>query len=155
NAQEDERRRIARELHDDLNQRLALLSVEMELLSRGGPERPPKAKLEQLTGHVRELSSDVHKLAYQLHPAKLDQLGLVSAANSFCRELAQQSGVKIDFVHEDIPRHLYSDTALCVFRILQESLHNAVRHSGAHEVQVELRVQTGSIHLLVSDNGSG
>ena len=91
----------------------------MELLSRTEPENPLAAKLEQLTGQVRELSSDVHKLAYQLHPAKLDQLGLVAAARSFCRELSEQYGVKIDFVHENIPRHLYSDTALCVFRVMQ------------------------------------
>src|SRR5262245_13463382 len=120
-AQEEERRRIARDLHDDLSQRLALLSVEMELLGRAESGEKYTAKLEQLTSRVRELSSDVHQLAYQLHPAKLDQLGLIAAARSFCRELSQQAGVKIDFTHDGVSSDLPPDVALCAFRAIQES----------------------------------
>ncbi len=154
-AQEEERRRIARELHDDLNQRLALLSVDLELLGQEGMNGHANSRIGQISAQVRELSSDVHKLAYQLHPAKLDQLGLVAAAGSCCRELAQQSGVKIEFTHENVPRNLPAEIALCLFRILQEALHNMVKHSGAKDARVKLVARTEEIRLEVSDDGKG
>jgi PAS domain S-box-containing protein len=154
-AQEDERRRIARELHDDLNQRLALLSVELELLGRDVVDEKFGRKLAELSSHVHELSSDVHKLAYELHPAKLDQLGLVTAAGSFCRDLSAQHSVRVEFAHSDVPRNLAPDVALCAFRVLQESLHNTARHSRAVSVQVSLAVRAGGLYLTVSDDGCG
>ena len=156
-AQEDERRRIARELHDDLNQRLALLSVEMELLGKStnghGEERAHR--LEQVATHITELSSEVHKLSYRLHPAKLDQLGLVAAARSFCRELTQQSGIKIEFAQKDVPRDLPAEVALCVYRVMQESLQNMIRHSHAPTARVQLRCERNILNLEIEDSGAG
>jgi signal transduction histidine kinase len=155
-AQEEERRRIARELHDDFSQRLALLSVEMELFgspAAGGAEFAPK--LSEMATRVKDLSTEVHRMAYELHPAKLDQLGLVSAARGFCRELSRQSGVQIDFEPGSVPRDLPVDLALCFYRVIQESLQNVVRHSGAREARVELRAEPNHVCLVVADSGRG
>lgn len=153
-AQEDERRRLARELHDDFSQRLALLSVEMELQGTGaGPESA--AALAGMAARVKDLSTEVHRMAYDLHPAKLDQLGLVAAARAYCRELAQQSGLKIAFEPGDLPRALPADVALCFYRLIQEALQNTVRHAGAREARVELGAAPGRVRLAVSDDGRG
>ena len=156
-AQEDERRRLARDLHDDLNQRLALLSVELELMGQETVEAlgERRARFEDMAARVKDLSSYVHKLSYALHPAKLDQLGLVAAARSYCRELSQQSGVGIDFLAENVTRELTPGVELCVYRVLQEALQNVVRHSGAAEARVNLRQLDGQIQLSVSEAGKG
>jgi len=156
-AQEDERRRIARDLHDDLNQRLALLSVEMELLGHNpnDPNARPDPRLAQVASQIRELSSEVHKLSYQLHPAKLDQLGLISAARSLCRELTQQSKVKIEFLQHQVPREIPAEIALCLYRVMQESLQNIVRHSRAREARVQLRFDNDHLKLSITDSGTG
>ncbi len=159
-AQEEERRRIARELHDDLNQRLALLSVEMELLGRA-PNSPNGMKdefdrrLEHASEQVRALSSEVHKLSYGLHPAKLEQLGLVAAVRSFCREMTQQHGLKIEFSHDHVPRDISTDVALGLYRVMQESLRNAVRHSEARDAKVHLQARDGTLRMTISDQGNG
>ena len=157
NAQEDERRRIARDLHDDLNQRLALLSVEMEMLKESGNRgnSTGASSLDRMGAQVKDISSDVHKLAYQLHPAKLDQLGLVAAARSLCRDLTRQSGIEIGFTTEGVPDGIPQQLALCCYRVMQESLGNVVRHSGAKEARVELRTVGSQLLLIVSDEGKG
>ncbi len=155
NAQEDERRRIARDLHDDLNQRLALLSVQMELLGRDGAQARPGERATQIAAQIRDLSTEVHKLSYQLHPAKLDQLGLVAAARSWCRDATQQSGVQIAFTARDVPSDLQPDVALCLYRVLQESSGNVIRHSGATSASVELTSDPGAVRLVVRDTGRG
>src|SRR5262245_14605489 len=119
-AQEDERRRIARELHDDLNQRLALLSVEADLLGRMDHNPAVKPLIEGIASKVRSLSSEVHRLSYQLHPAKLEQLGLVAATRSFCHELTRQNKLPVQFAHDEVPRDLSLGVALCLYRIVQE-----------------------------------
>ena len=154
-AQEDERKRIARDLHDDLNQRLALLSVETDLLGRMENNAPAQALIKDIALRVRELSAEVHKLSYQLHPAKLDQLGLVSATRAFCQELQKQCGVAVEFSHDSIPRDLDRDVALCLYRIVQESLQNMVKHSRATQAQVHLKREAGALWLVVHDNGRG
>lgn len=154
-AQEDERRRIARDLHDDLNQRLALLSVEADLLSQMQNDPEARSLITDISSRVQELSSEVHKLSYQLHPAKLDQLGLVAATRSFCNELSRQCGAPLEFVHDDIPRSLDQAVALCLYRIVQESLQNVVKHSRASRARVELLCRKNQILLIVSDNGLG
>ena len=105
-AQEDERKRIARDLHDDLNQRLALLSVEMEIFGSDSKDRRESARerFDSMTSQVKGLSSEVHRLSYQLHPAKLDQLGLVVAARTFCREVSLQAGIAVHFEQHGVPR---------------------------------------------------
>ena len=104
---------------------------------------------------MRELSSEVHKLSYQLHPAKLDQLGLVSATRSFCQELHKQCGVAVEFRHDYVPRDLDRDVALCLYRIVQESLQNMVKHSRATQAQVHLKREAEALWLVVHDNGRG
>jgi signal transduction histidine kinase len=157
NAQEDERRRIARELHDDFSQRLAMLAVELELSDSATTPAPdsPAPHLADLASRVKELSTEVHRLAYELHPAKLDQLGLVAAARGFCRELGRKSGLRIAFEPGDFPRDIPADVALCLYRVLQESLHNAVRHGGTSEARVELRAEPDRLGLSVVDSGRG
>ena len=154
-TQEEERSRIARDLHDDFNQRLALLSVEIDLLGRKPSGTDSAAKLQQLGEQARELSSDVHRLAYQLHPAKLDQLGLVAAVNGLCRDLSKTSGLKVDFTHDNISRDLPTAVARCGYRVIQESLQNIVRHSGVSAARVELAARHGHLRLAVSDEGQG
>ncbi len=156
-AQEDERRRIARELHDDLNQRLALLSVEMELLGRtsNGDGEERVQRLEQVATHIAELSSEVHKLSYRLHPAKLDQLGLVSAVRGFCREVTRQSAIKIEFTQTNVPRDVPREVALCLYRLIQESLQNILRYSRATAAGVRLAFEGDDLKLLITDSGVG
>lgn len=156
-AQEEERRRIARDLHDDLSQRLALLSVELEMAgpSAGADPAASGPALEEMIAQVQEISTDVHKLSYRLHPAKLDQLGLVTAARTLCHELSAQSGLRIEFSQENVPRDLPADVALCLYRVLQESLGNAARHSNATSALAALRMEEGCVRLEVSDNGKG
>ncbi len=155
-AQEDERRRIARELHDDLNQRLAVLSVEIALLRQANDAAEKREqRLNDVGEQIKELASEVHKISYRLHPAKLDQLGLVAASRSFCRELEQQTGIKVEFVHADVPRKLPEDVALCVYRVMQEALQNMIRHSRSPEAKVHLQFHGGDLSMLISDNGKG
>jgi signal transduction histidine kinase len=156
-AQEGERRRIARELHDDLNQSLALLSVELELLGRGAPGSAAQLqeRVRGLADRVRELSSDVHRLSHRLHPGKLEQLGLVAAVGSLCRELALAHAIQIDFIQEPAVRSVPLETALCLYRIVQEALRNVVKHSGARHAQVELTESTEAVCLRITDTGAG
>lgn len=154
-AQEDERRRIARDLHDDLNQRLAMLSVNADLLGRMNAESPSQELVAEIADRLKDISSEVHKLSHQLHPAKLDQLGLVSATRSLCNEVARQYGTTITFVHDDLPRDLHRDVALCFYRLVQEGLQNIIKHSEADEAHVALRHSGTELRLMVSDNGRG
>ena len=156
-AQEDERKRIARDLHDDLNQRLALLSVEMELFGVDSRDARGSARerLESMASKVKDLSSEVHRLSYQLHPAKLDQLGLVVAARTFCREISAQSGIPVHFQQEDVPRHVGIDVALCLYRVIQEAVQNSVRHNGGAAIHVSLAQVAQQIRLRITDEGKG
>jgi PAS domain S-box-containing protein len=156
-AQEQERSRIARELHDDLGQRMALLQISLEQFEHdtAGLSAPARRHLHDVTEVASELSSNLHNLSHQLHPVKLDLLGLVAAMSSLCRELSKQTGVKINFVHHDVPGQIGEDVALCVFRIVQEALRNVVKHSGALDAAVELSGQGDGIDVCISDWGTG
>jgi PAS domain S-box-containing protein len=156
-AQENERRRIARELHDDLNQNLALLSVELDLLGQKPPEPVHEltARLDELSSRVKQMSSSVHGLSYQLHPAKVEQLGLVPALKSLCKELNKSHDVEIDFVAEQVPPSIPTNIALCFYRIAQESLRNVIKHSTAKGAKVELRGSIQELSMSVSDDGVG
>ncbi len=156
-AQESERRRIARELHDDLNQALALVSVELDLLSQRPPDSPSRTaeRARELSERVKELSSAVHDLSHQLHPSKLEQLGLVAAIRGLCKELAQHHGLKVKFTHDDVPEVIPGATALCLYRIVQEALWNVVKHGGTDFAVVELSGAPNGIQLRVSDDGTG
>jgi signal transduction histidine kinase len=156
-AQELERRRLARELHDDLNQNLALLSVELEVLRQApaGSATQLSDRLQALSAKVKQLSSSVHGLSHRLHPSKLEQLGLVAAVRSLCKELSRAHGIPIDVEAEDVPSALPADAALCLYRITQEAVGNVIRHSGAKRARVELRETGGSLRLRIADDGVG
>jgi PAS domain S-box-containing protein len=155
-AQEEERSRIARELHDGLNQRMALLSIELEQL-KPDIERPAamRRRLGKLQEQVKEISADIHRLSYKLHPAKLDHLGLAAAIESLCKELTDSGKLSVDVQHRGSRSEIPGDVKLCVFRIAQEALRNCARHSSALSVQVVLNQTRDTIRLSVSDNGVG
>jgi PAS domain S-box-containing protein len=156
-AQEEERRRIARELHDDINQRLALLAVELQNLKRMSSDSPAEVHdlIEELFNGASELSTDVQSLSHELHSSKLEYLGIVAAMKSFCHEFAAQHGVEIDFGHNNVPVDLPGDVSLCLFRVLQESLRNAQKYSGERFFEVRLLGVDSEIHLSVQDSGVG
>jgi signal transduction histidine kinase len=156
-AQEDERSRIARELHDDFNQRLALLAVDLERFHDGlpGTQEGLVDGLASLLRRTKELSSDVHRLSHQLHPSVLQHLGLVAAARSFCKEISEQHDVHIELAHHEVPRSLPSDIALCLYRIVQEALRNVIKHSGAKSARIEIIKMESELKLHISDNGIG
>jgi PAS domain S-box-containing protein len=142
-AHEEERTRIARELHDDIGQRLVLLA--WHLGSSSG----------NLRKQVEDLANDVQALSHQLHSPKLDYLGLAAAAAGFCKELSDRQRVEIEFHSENIPKELPKEISLCLFRVLQEALQNAIKHSGSRQFQVSLKDGTNEIELTVRDSGIG
>jgi signal transduction histidine kinase len=156
-AHEEERTWIARELHDDINQQIAILAVNLENVTR---KLPPSAAavsqpLVEMGKRVSELGSDVQALSHRLHSSKLEYLGIVAAASSFCSELSEKQEVEIDFHSEGIPKDLSQDIALCLFRVLQEALQNAVKHSGSRQFEVSLVRASNAIQLSVHDSGIG
>jgi signal transduction histidine kinase len=155
-AQEGESRRIARELHDDLGQGLALLSVEMDLLRQKPAEAANQlsARMPEMLRQIRQLSSSVHELSHQLHPAKLEQLGLAAAIRGLCHELAHRHGLKIESTDKHPPT-ISPDTALCLYRIAQEALANAIKHGGAAHARVELSGDAEMVSLRIADDGAG
>jgi len=157
-AQEAERIRIANELHDDMSQRLALLSVDLDQLAQclttaSAPEG--EDGLRRALERTRGISRDIVRLAHDLHSSKLDRLGLVSASMSLCREISEQQSLKVEFSFKDLPESIPRDVALCLYRVLQECLNNIVKHSGALRAQVELSGSADAIELCISDQGVG
>jgi signal transduction histidine kinase len=112
-------------------------------------------RIQQLSAQVKQLSSTVHELSRRLYPAKLEQLGLAAAIHGFCKDMTQAHGLPIDFKHHDIPEVLPLDTALCLYRVVQESLHNVVKHSAARHATVALNGNAETICLRVEDDGKG
>lgn len=155
NAQEEERRRVARELHDDLNQRMALMSMDLEQLKQIVQPRELHRQLESLQTQAREIAADIHRISYRLHPSQLDNLGLAAAVRSLCQELSAKGKLKVELRQEGIPADLPREVTLCVFRIAQEALRNCVRHSGADTAWVMLETAGEEIRLSVSDDGCG
>ena len=156
-AQEQERSRIARELHDDIGQRLSLLVVELERLHQNSYDTPAEVcvRIDELRKQALEIVTDVQSLSHELHSSKLEYLGIVPAMRGFCKELSQQQRVEIDFQSHDVPNPVSHDISLCLFRVLQEALHNSVKHSGVHQFEARLWGASGQIHLEVRDTGSG
>jgi PAS domain S-box-containing protein len=154
-SQEQERSRIGRELHDDINQRLALLTIELDRLDQSGSTNAVHDILQELKRRVIEISTDVQALSHQLHSSKLEYLGLAAAAKSFCREISEMHHVRIDFTQSGVPRDLPKDVALCLFRVLQEALQNAVKYSGTGHCEVNLCGTSADITLRVRDFGRG
>ena len=155
NAQEQERRRLAQEIHDDFGQRLSLVMVELEAVAELTKETKAGQRVAELVRTLDELTSDLHCLSHRLYSSKLDTLGLVPSVRSLCLEFVKQHGIEIRFDHEDVPEHLLGDIALSLFRIAQEGLSNATKHSGAGKVHVQLKGSADAISLTVFDNGTG
>ena len=156
-AHEQERTWIARELHDDVTQRLALFAVNLGMLKGTLPDSAKEARhvLSELGDMTKELGNDVQALSHRLHSSKLEYLGLGSAAASFCREVAERQGAEVDFQSDVIPKSLPMETSLCLFRVLQEALQNAVKHSGSRRFQVSLKYSESQISMAVADSGKG
>jgi PAS domain S-box-containing protein len=156
-AQEKERRRIARELHDDICQRLALLSIEIEQTT-GSMEALPtatKERLAEIHQHSIEVTSDVQALSHELHSSKFDYLGMVAAIRGFCREIAEKHSVNIEFKEENVPKLLSKEISLSLFRVAQEALHNALKYSGVRHFAVEVSGTAEQVQLVVRDAGAG
>jgi signal transduction histidine kinase len=156
-AQEEERRRIARDLHDDVGQRLSLLAIEAEQLRAVSPDAHDGAdgQAQDLAARAQGLSSDIQRIAYELHPARLEHLGFPAALRQFVEELRSRHGLTVEVVETDWPRHVPPDVALCLYRVTQEALRNVVRHSGAREARVALEGQPDSLTVTISDGGAG
>jgi PAS domain S-box-containing protein len=156
-AQEEERSRIARELHDDICQRLALLSVELTTAHRSSntSREVMQQSLQDIQTHCSEIAGDVQSLSHQLHSSRLEYLGISAAIRGFCVELSKQHELNIEFSEEDVPAHLPKDVSLCLFRVAQEALHNAVKYSGVREFIVKLSAIESGVRLTVSDAGAG
>lgn len=156
-AQEEERSRIGRELHDDIGQQAASLATRLATLMR--TPRLSGARLrEGLTeaGHaVQELASAIHQLSHQLHSPKLRLLGLVKALDSLCRNVGKDSGLTVTFSPDGIPPDVPDAVALCACRVAQEALQNAVKHSGATAIDVDITGSSSLLSLRVTDNGRG
>jgi PAS domain S-box-containing protein len=157
NAQEQERTRIARELHDDFSQRLALQGIGLAQLWKKLPESEveERAKVQELMKRTQEISSDMHSLSHQLHSSKLEHVGLAPALMGLCKEFSSKSKIQIEFTDRADPFEIPKDVALCLFRIAQEALGNVVKHSQAKEAQVDLSGAKNEIRLRIVDAGLG
>ena len=156
-AQEGERHRIARELHDDLSQKLAMLSMDLTQLGATSAMREVEvaARMQQITDRTKEIASGVHRLSHRLHPARLQALGLIPSLEALCRDTSRQHGTFVEFKHDDVRDPLDPDLALCLYRVAQEALHNVVRHSGATHATVRLSHGSEQVSLQIADDGAG
>ena len=153
-AHEDERRRLARELHDDVTQRLARLAIDAARFEKTGPRAQDGAPQSLHHGLVR-LSEDVHALSYRLHPSILDDLGLAEALKAECEHVSRREPVRVEVELDQLPDGLPSDVALCIFRVVQEALRNIARHAKASVAIVSLAFKDGGLALAIRDNGVG
>jgi PAS domain S-box-containing protein len=155
-AQEQERTRIGRELHDDIGQRLALLAFQLQQLHDDTFILPEvRSRMGEFQKQISEIATDIQSLSHELQSAKLQYLGIAGAMRSFCQEFGKQQKVEIDFKAHDLPSPLSPDISLCLFRVLQEALHNAAKHSGVRQFEVRLWGTPDEIHLTVKDSGAG
>ncbi len=156
-AQEQERRRIARDLHDDINQRLAILNIELQGLADYPPDSSEEVrkKAEALCTKASEISTELSAITHELHSPKLELLGIVPAMYGFCEEFRKHQNVFVDLRADDVPPDLPRDISLCLFRIFQEAVRNAAKHSGESEFEAELYGTAGEIHLKIRDHGAG
>jgi PAS domain S-box-containing protein len=156
-VQEEERTRIARDLHDDINQRLAMLAVEIEQLTNNPPGSPVELnhRLSEVRERLTEVSTGVQSISHELHSPQLEYLGVVAALKSFCREFASRQSVKVDFQSDDVAQSPSHEVSLCLFRVLQEALHNATKYSQVRHFEVRLTCAGDQLDLTVADQGIG
>lgn len=156
-SQEEERKRLARDLHDDVNQRMAMLANEVDLLDRDlpGAAAVVHSRLHSLREKLEQLSDDLRRAAHQLHPSDLEHFGLVAALEGFCSTFSRLHLIKLKFTHRGVPDSMPSEIALCLYRVAQECLRNVAKHSGAKTASLALKMDKGDIVLSVTDNGAG
>lgn len=156
-AQEAVRTHIARDLHDDVAQRLSLLAIDLSMLQLQVEQMPSSAqqRIGEMSSRAAEIGSDLHRLSHELHPALLEELGLEAAIRSFCRELSNARRLDIDLRVRDLPHPVTPDVALCIYRVVQEALHNVARHSGAPSASVAIERAGEDLILSVIDHGAG
>ena len=156
-TQESERYRLARDLHDNLGQQLALLCMDLQRLgsSPSLPRAEIAASVARLVDRASDIAGDVHCLSHDLHPPKLDLLGLAPAIEGLCRDVSRQCDIRIEFRQRGVSRHVSPEAALCLFRIAQEALQNVVKHSGGTAAIVRLVATARNICLHVADGGKG
>jgi signal transduction histidine kinase len=156
-AEERERNRIAKDLHEDVGQRLALLAVGIEQLKNDLPNRNVELldSLDAAWKQTLEVLTDVKASAHELYSPRLDYLGVAAVMRIFCDEFGERKNVKIDFRSHGLPSFLQPEVSICLFRVLQEALHNGVMHSGVQKFSVQLWGEPDEIHLRVSDSGVG
>jgi signal transduction histidine kinase len=157
NAQEQERSRLASEIHDDFSQRLALLALGLENAEEAIGSSPSEAvkQVHSLLNSASEIGADLHTLSHRLHSSTLEALGLVPGVSALCKEFTDQQSIEIDFLPDDIPHSVRPDVALCLFRVVQEGLRNLKKHSGASKAQVRLRRAGDKLVVSVRDEGVG
>jgi len=155
-AQEEERSRIGRELHDHISQMLGVLTIKIDQLraDRATPATVARV-LDDLRQGASDVTDDVHRLSHRLHSSTLDYLGLVPALQKLVTEFSERQGITVDFAHTSLPAPLPSDVALCLFRITEESLSNVAKHSHAKSARVEVSGSSEGIRLTVEDDGTG
>jgi signal transduction histidine kinase len=156
-AHDQERARIGRELHDDIVQRLALLAVQLDAIRQDIPDSVPEfgGRIGDLRNQATQITNDVQSLSRELHTNKLEHLGIVGATKNFCREFSERQKVEVDFQSRDIPDAMPTGLFLPLFRVLQEALRNAAKHSGVKSFEVKLWRSAEEIQLTVSDPGVG
>jgi signal transduction histidine kinase len=156
-AIEQERRRIARELHDDLCQRLALLAIGLEQLAQTTQisHEETSSRIRMLWKDTADICSDAGRLSRELHSCKLEQLGLIPTLRGLCSDMSKRHGIEILFTDEGIPQPVPQDIALCLFRIAQEALGNAAKHSKAQVIRLKIDYGSGILGLRVRDEGVG
>jgi PAS domain S-box-containing protein len=156
-AEERERSRIARDLHEDVGQRLALLAIAIEQLKDGPPTQPAELhdRVNAVWQQTLEILTEVKTSAHELYSPRLEYLGIAGVMRSFCEEFGERKRLEIDFGSRDLPNFVLPEVSICLFRVLQEALHNGVEHSGARKFKVQLSGASGEIHLTVSDSGAG
>jgi signal transduction histidine kinase len=152
--QEQDRRRISQELHHDLGQRLALLEIQLAQLEEKCACSLTASGLRSLRQRVGEMDQDVHRICCQLYPVLLENLGLVIALKSLCREFSQL-GISAEFVHENCPANVPKTVSLCLYRVVQEALHNVSKHSKAKSARVSLRGSSTRLEVVIEDSGVG
>jgi PAS domain S-box-containing protein len=156
-AQEEERSRLARELHDDLTQRLAVVAIDVGRLELQltDPTTPVREALQEMKSGIVRISQDVHNLSRQLHPSILDDLGLIKAVESECASFSKREGIEVVFNHQNIPRVIPKDVSLSLYRIIQEGLRNISKHACAQHTAVSLQGIDHDVLLSVQDDGIG
>ena len=154
NAQDVERARLARELHDDVGQQMALLNIELQALMSGCDQRSLREAIAEISTRATEIGRSVQDLSHQLHPAQLRLVGLIGALGALQRQLST-SNVSVVFSHETVPASLPEDVIVCLYRIAQEALNNAIKHAHADKISICLRGAPGSVHMTIDDDGVG